>query len=431
MAHGLKRLALDQKVETRYCISNDIREDQMRIAISKVSGRFIPTDTLTSEPIALVCYGPSLKKNWEEVRKFKKIMTCSGAHRFLLERGIVPTYHIDLDPREHKVKMLGQPHPEVEYLMASCCHPSMWDVLEGHKVKLWHIFNNEDEKDIPLTYPPGEWILTGGNNVGLRLMVVARSLGYTNQHIFGMDCSFPQGEEHHAGSHLNTHKKIYEVPYAGRTFYVEPVMLTYARQFFHELKQLPDVSINLYGDGLLQHMAHDRKNEKLRTKKSAAIAFKTPVTFTEGHINEMKRLHLNPTYGVSGRKHKDVVIKLTEALKTKNVMDYGCGKGTLASKLPFPIWEYDPAIPGKDSVPRPADLVVCLNVLECVEMDMLDNVLGDLVRCSRKCVFAVIESIDKDFWEKKLNPFFKIGTILQAGPDLHCVLEPREKGPLA
>jgi hypothetical protein len=110
-------------------------------------------------------------------------------------------------------------------------------------------------------------------------------------------------------------------------------------------------------------------------------------------------------------------------------MDYGCGKGTLGAKLPFPIWEYDPAIPGKDGVPRPADLVVCLNVLEWVEKDMLDNVLGDIVRCARKCVFAVIEGRKED-WEKKLNQFFRIGTILQAGQDIHCVLEPREKGPL-
>jgi hypothetical protein len=207
-------------------------------------------------------------------------------------------------------------------------------------------------------------------------------------------------------------------------------MLTYARQFFHEIKQLPDVSFKLYGDGLLQHMAYEKRNEKLEAKKAATIAFKTPVTFTQSHIEDMKRLHLNPTYGLSGRKHKDVILKLSEALQTRNIMDYGCGKGALAARLSFPIWEYDPAIPGKDSVPRPADLVVCLNVLECVEPEMLDNVLGDLVRCSRKYVFAVIKSTDKVFWSERLNRFFKVGTILQGGEDLHCVLEPRAKGPL-
>src|SRR5690349_1469799 len=144
MANGLvlKRLKLDQKVETRYCISNDLREDQIRVAIRRIPERLIPSESLTNDPMAIVCYGPSLKKTWEEVKKFKYVMTCSGAHKFLIDRGIIPTYHIDLDPREHKVQMLGTPHKDVEYIMASSCHPKMWDVLEGHKVRLWHIFNN-------------------------------------------------------------------------------------------------------------------------------------------------------------------------------------------------------------------------------------------------------------------------------------------------
>jgi len=430
MAHLHKRLDVEKtEVKTAYCISNDLREDQMRVANDRIKTRFQPIDTIQTEEIAIVCYGPSLKQTWPEVKRFKKIMTCSGSHQFLLERGIIPTWHVDLDPREHKVKMLGQPHKDVEYLMASTCHPTMWDKLEGFNVKLWHIFNNEDNKEVPLTYPRGDWILSGGNNVGLRCMVVARLMGYTNQHIFGMDCSFPNKDEnHHAGSHLNTYKKYYETPYGGKTYYCEPAMVTYARQFFHEIKQLPDVKIALYGEGLLQHMAYVKKDEKATIKPSAIIAFSTPVTISEEHIEEMKTLHRNPVYGISGKKHKNVVLKLAESMNTRSVMDYGCGKGALGAGLPFPIWEYDPAIPGKDGVPRPADLVVCLNVLEFVEPQMLDNVLGDLVRCSKKCVFAVIEGKKED-WEKRLNSFFNIGAIFEHKTELHCVLEPRKMGP--
>jgi len=449
MANRLKRLDVETtKVKTSYCISNDVREEQMLVAHSRISGRITPAEFLCDEEIAIVCYGPSLRKMWHELTRFKKIMTCSGAHKFLLDRGIVPTWHVDLDPREHKVKMLGTPHKNVEYLMASCCHPKMWDLLDGHNVKLWDIFNNEDVRDLPLVYPRGNWILTGGNNVGLRCMVVARLMGYTNQHVFGMDCSFPGRSSHHAGEHLNADKKAYEVPYAGKMFYCEPVMITYARQFFHEIKQLPDVKVNLYGDGLLQHMAYAKRDEKIEHKKSVALAFATPVTITPEYTEVLKKMHQNPIYGILGRKHAGVVLKLADSLKTHGIMDYGCGKGSLGANLPFPIWEYDPAIPGKDKVPRPADLVVCLNVLECVEPAMLDNVLGDLVRCSMKCVFAIIGtgSSDRDlpdgrnshliqqgkeWWSAKLNQFFNVGAIFQAGYELHCVLEPRKMGPLA
>ena len=432
MAH---RLDLDKtEVKTTYCIENDLREDQMQVAVSRIPGRLSHADSTSDEPIAIVCYGPSLNKTWNELKNFKKIITCSGAHQFLIEKGIVPNYHVDLDPREHKVRMLGTPHKDVEYIMASCCHPKMWDVLDGFNVKLWHIYNNEDNRDVPLVYPRGEWIFTGGNNVGLRCMVIGRALGFTNQHIFGMDCSFPPEGSHHAGVHLNPSKKIYELPYKGKMFFVEAAMLTYAKQFFHEIKQLPDVKVTLYGDGLLQHMANDKKGE-VRTKHHAAIAFSTPVTISKEHTESMRKLHLDPLYGTKGKQYAEVVNKLAQSLKTTSIMDYGCGKGTLSSKLPFPIWEYDPAIAGKEKVPRPSDLVVCFNVLEWVEPEYLDNVLGDLVRCSKKCVFTVIDlegPLKKTAfeWKQKLNGFFEIGTLIPHGKALHCVLAPRKMGPV-
>jgi len=446
MAAELKRLDVEKTVvTTKYCIPDELRNEQM--AAFRVQGRIEPVERVTEEPIAIVCYGPSLNKTWPELKNFKKIITCSGAHKYLLDKGIVPTYHVDLDPRVHKVRMLGTPHKDVEYLMASTCHPTMWDLLEGFKVKLWHIYSTTDNKIVSLTYPRGDWILTGGNNVGLRCLVIARILGYRNMHIFGMDCSFPKNSKHHADIHLNAHPKIYEVPYDGKMYYCEPVMLDYARQFFHEMEQLPDVKVLLHGEGLLQHMAYARRNDEIKQKPHATIAFSTPVTISAEYVEQLRKLHLNPVYGIGGKKHKDVVVKLSEALKTTHIMDYGCGKATLGASLAFPIWEYDPAIPGKDKVPRPADLVCCLSVLSQVEPEMLDNVLGDLVRCSKVCVFAIIDTKpaggllpdgrnlhlvqkDKNGWQEKFSKFFNIGTILEAGDKLHCVLEPRKMGPI-
>lgn len=438
----VKRLDIEKtEIKTSYCISGELRDDQVKIAVHRIKDHIISSDIVNDNPVAIVCYGPSLKKTWPLLKNFERIMTCSGAHQFLLEKGIVPTWHVDLDPRVHKVKMLGTPHKDVEYLMASSCHPSMWDVLEGYKVKLWHIYNGEDQKEVPLNYPRGEWILTGGNNVGQRCLVVARLLGNRNLHIFGMDCSFPLDESHHAGVHLNANPKIYEAPYKGKLYYCEPVMIDYARQFFHEINQLPDVKFTLYGEGLLQHMVEEKKTDKVSLKDAVSIAFSAPHTITPEYTEIMRKLHQNPVYGILGRRHKEVVLKLAESLKTRSIMDYGCGKGTLGSSLPFPIWEYDPAVYGKDRVPRPADLVLCLDVLQHVEPEMLNNVLGDLNRCSKVCVFAVIGvgSSDKelpdgrnahliqegkDWWEKKLSQFFKIGTVIQTGYELHCVLEP-------
>ncbi len=411
------------RVETSYCITQEQRERQMLSAMSRIKERLVPRETVSEEEIAIVCYGPSLKKTWREIARFPKVMTCSGAHDFLIERGIIPTWHVDLDPREHKAKMLS-PHLAVEYLIASCCHPNMIDKLKDFNIKLWHIYNNESNKELPLKIPRGEWVVTGGCNVGLRCLVLGRILGYRNFHVFGMDCSFPKDSKHHAGEHLNASKNVYEIPYDGKMYYGEGVMLDYARTFFHEMELLPDVTVKLHGEGLLQHMVAKEGTSRMKIKKEARIAFSAPITISAEHIQACKKLHLDPVYGREGKKHTDVILKLSQALDTHSILDYGCGKGTLSASLPFPIWEYDPAIPGKDGVPRAADIVVCINVLEFVEAEMLENVLGDICRCTNRIAFIILEG-KKDEWERRFEPFFKVGAVLEHGSEIHCVLEPK------
>ena len=74
------------------------------------------------------------------------------------------------------------------------------------------------------------------------------------------------------------------------------------------------------------------------------------------------------------------IIDVARNNKMKSILDYGCGKGMFkeaASRLApdLTVTEYDPAIPGKDALPTPADLVICTDVLEHVEPDLLDAVL--------------------------------------------------------
>ena len=74
------------------------------------------------------------------------------------------------------------------------------------------------------------------------------------------------------------------------------------------------------------------------------------------------------------------IIDVARNNKMKSILDYGCGKGMFkqaASRLApdLTVTEYDPAIPGKDALPEPADLVLCLDVLEHIEPALLDAVL--------------------------------------------------------
>jgi len=114
----------------------------------------------------------------------------------------------------------------------------------------------------------------------------------------------------------------------------------------------------------------------------------------------------------------------------KTIVDYGSGKGKLKRaldelKLGLEIQNYDPCVPGDDTLPSQADLVVCFDVLEHVEPDLLENVLAHIRDLARKCVMLSISNIpssrtlgdgrnahliieDDPWWQARLARFFHI-----------------------
>lgn len=103
-----------------------------------------------------------------------------------------------------------------------------------------------------------------------------------------------------------------------------------------------------------------------------------------------------PAYGISGREYLDEVVGLCKSMETKDVLDYGCGKSTLAMNLPFTISQYDPAIPRFSDLPEPADIVVCTDVLEHIEPELIGNVLDHLQALTKRMLFAVIHTEDSN-----------------------------------
>jgi hypothetical protein len=438
----VKTLDVATKHKTEYCIPLWLRDEQVKLACELKLPRLQPQKGTRDEPIAIVCFGPSLQDTWEELRGFKQIVTCSGSHKFLLERGIVPTYHVEVDPRKHKIELLGPPHAGVKYLIASTCHPDYFKHLEGFDVTLWHIFSDDAEAHRIL--PRGEWALTGGSNVGLRAMTIARFFGYRDQHIFGMDGNQRDDTHKHAGAHPVQDGQGHSlVEYEGVTYKTTPAMLESAKQTIHELDMMPDVQATFHGEGMVQEMVKRRVPQVLPHK--GLLAFSRPELISAEYRELNRKLHHdNLAYGVGGGRHAPTIEKLAASLKTTSVLDYGCGKGYLSRAMPYPIWEYDPAVPGKDESPRPAELVVCLDVLEHIEPDKLDFVLDDLRRVTQRVGYFVIHTgpsgktledgrnahliqEGREWWERRLGAFFKIGKVMEGKPLLHVVVAPRSQ----
>ena len=112
----------------------------------------------------------------------------------------------------------------------------------------------------------------------------------------------------------------------------------------------------------------------------------TATLITPDYRKLQQELHRDPNYGVASVEYAPLVAQVMEAVGIPELLDYGAGKGRLGKALreiyenPLTIHHYDPAIPEWSHPPAPCGLVACIDVLEHIEPELLDNVLDDLQR---------------------------------------------------
>ena len=109
---------------------------------------------------------------------------------------------------------------------------------------------------------------------------------------------------------------------------------------------------------------------------------------------------------------------LLKSLEVKTILDYGCANGKFKvymnrKKPEYTISEYDPGIEGKDQLPKPADFVVCCDVMEHVESNHLEDVMKHLKGLVKKGGFFNISTKEAI-------------TILSDGSNAHKIVESGE-----
>lgn len=396
-----------------YKLPNRFRGGPKRVLSDK------PLDFATSQ-VREVRDLPVVKGKWHGGKLYD--MEVEQTHTFVADDCVV--HNCEVDPRPHKIALLGKPHPRVEYLAASTCCPEYFDHLAKglgeafeKQVKLWHVFDSDADGFRLLPY--GEWILTGGASVGLRAILMARLLGFTDVHVFGMDGCFGKSGTH-AGEHPNSSPGSRDCEYpegSGIIYKTTTNFLHCAQQTSHELNQLPDVQCTFHGEGLTQAMMKNRKPSPVPLETAMPAMLKPPLISPE-YLELNRRLHTErPDYGTSGAKHANEVLSIMKRCGLTSVLDYGCGKGLFGIAMAekgVPIWEYDPCVEGKEESPRPADIVVCTDVLEHIEPDRLLFVLKDLQRVVKKIGYFVVHT----------GPASKV---LADGRNAHILQQPREK----
>lgn len=132
-------------------------------------------------------------------------------------------------------------------------------------------------------------------------------------------------------------------------------------------------------------------------KHAGAYRYKQTDLISDKYLKLNKQLHSETSgFGDSGYKEAERVRDYAIRKDCESILDYGCGEGTLKIEMvkelkwSGPIFEYDPAVKGKEALPKPADFTACTDVLEHVEPALIGNVLQHVRGVTRKACYMTI-----------------------------------------
>lgn len=190
---------------TKMHVSQEEIVSNVRANIKRDVVRFLslPLFLARNEPIAICGGGPSLNTSIDKIKTFNQVMTCGSAHDHVVSLGITPTFALAVDAMEDAVEYFQKPQEKTSYILASQCHPNMFEHLKDHKIAMWHFKGQCDDE----TIYNGEHQINWGCMVGVLSVQMALLLGFQHLHFFGFDCSYID-TDHHAYDVGEWHEKV-------------------------------------------------------------------------------------------------------------------------------------------------------------------------------------------------------------------------------
>ena len=210
---------------------------------------------------------PSLNQFEAEIRQKRKegikLITLNGAYNWCVERSLaheelIPSAQIIVDARPFNARFTKPVVDGCKYLLASQCHPSVFEGLPKDRTYVWHTTAEHIREALNKQYG-GDWYsVAGGSTALLRGIPMLRMLGYQKFHLYGCD-SCITGGVHHAYSQPENNSDIV-IPFQvggsdGRTFYCHTWMASQAQEFIDLIRFMGDeIELEIHGDGLLSYI---------------------------------------------------------------------------------------------------------------------------------------------------------------------------------
>jgi hypothetical protein len=121
------------------------------------------------------------------------------------------------------------------------------------------------------------------------------------------------------------------------------------------------------------------------------------ILISDEYKRQQEHLHETTEYGTMAQHYGPLVSQIVEKLEISHLLDYGCSRRmgllkTLKVNRKLTYQGYDPGAGVEElaTAPVPAELVWCIDVVEHIEPEYLENVLDHLAALSEVVAFMSI-----------------------------------------
>ena len=250
-----EEVIMDGEVNTQLeIVRGHIREN------AKTDYQLVHPHPLQDTEVMMICGGPSLNDYTDEIiearAKGMPIITTNGTYNWAIANGMTPSMQLIIDAREFNGRFVRPVVDDCKYVIASQCHPSVFEGLPLDRTYIWHVTLIEEVSDLldelyELWFP-----CPGGSTVTLRGLCLLRMLGFHKIHMYGFDSCYRENE-HHAYEQSENNYKSRKIPISvgGKIFWCDGWMYSQAKEFMQMVGKFGDeIKLDVKGDGLIAHI---------------------------------------------------------------------------------------------------------------------------------------------------------------------------------
>jgi hypothetical protein len=355
--------------------------------------RWLAQQPEREENLILVGGGPSVSDHLADIMWLKKqggkIIAINAASKWLTSKGLEVDYQLTCDAKDETATLID---PKAnDHLFASQVSPLTMDRVSNPIVYHLDTPGCEDQFPSEKRKRGGYALFNGSASSGVTALPVGYGLGFRKFHIFGYDSSNRAEKTHAYAQDMNKVIPNMTVNWCGTEYTASITMKAQAERFQIMAQHLQHLgcTIDVYGNGLLQHMWRtkgadlDEKAKYKRMWQFDQYRYMSPaeqlVGFIDAHAPERGCVVVDFGCG-TGR----AMLELTKRGFHVIGVDFADNcRDEAAKDLPFLEWDL--------SLPCPlrAPYGYCCDVMEHIPPDQVDAVLSNIKDSAETVVFRI------------------------------------------